>query len=275
MVIPLLHLLAAGIILLLAPLVLTAGNWQVRHPRLALTLWFCAFFAGIANGIASILLSLLAGLGGGQVANITEAKMLLVAGWAGVAMLCAVITVVSAFAEPLAESWRANIGQFAPVAIARERHDGVTLVWFEAPEPFACAVPSATPEIFVSTSLQRLLSEAQLRAVLAHERAHLRQRHGIAVRIAEINALCVPRILPAGRALKRATLLLVELIADDAAARRVGTDQLASALRTLGHATGDTGCILRADRLALCPRRSTRSTPAAAPAAAPQNYYMM
>lgn len=44
---------AAALVLLLAPLVLTVGRWQVRHPRTALTLWFSALFAGIGLAVAS------------------------------------------------------------------------------------------------------------------------------------------------------------------------------------------------------------------------------
>lgn len=244
-------LAAAALVLLLAPLVLTVGRWQVRHPRTALTLWFSALFAGIGLAVASAITALMCAVGGVSVASRGEGLMLTVVGWLSLGAIAAVIAFVSAFAEPLADSWREAVGRFAPVAVSREKSDGVTLVWFDSSQPTACAVPSRYPEIFLSTALKELLSEPQLRAVIEHERAHLRQHHGWAVRIAEINALCVPRRFPAGRALKRATLLLIELIADDAAARRVGAVHLANALATMGRTTDDPGLELRADRLTL------------------------
>lgn len=244
-------LAAAALVLLLAPLVLTAGRWQVRHPRTALTLWFLALFAGIGLAGASATTALLCCVEVGEVHAPAEGMLLTVVGWLSLGVLAAVIAFVSASAEPLADSWREAVGRFSPVAVSREKSDGVTLVWFDSDEPTACAMPSRDPEIFLSTALTKLLSEPQLRAVIEHERAHLRQHHGWAVRIAEINALCVPRRFPAGRALKRATLLLIELIADDAAARRAGAVHLANALATMGRVTADPGMELRADRLTL------------------------
>jgi Zn-dependent protease with chaperone function len=96
--------------------------------------------------------------------------------------------------------------------------------------------------------MEETLTVSQLQAVLAHEYAHLRQWHGWAVRIAQINALCLPRVLP-GRALQRATVLLIELAADDAAARQAGAAHLANALTVLANTTGDESMHLRAVRL--------------------------
>lgn len=244
-------LVAAGLILLLAPIVLTAGRWQVRFPRTALVLWFCAFFAGIGFAGASVVTALLHSIEAGDLQGSPEGMLLTIVGWLSLGALAAVIALVSASAEPLADSWRDAVGQLAPVAVSREQEHGFTLVWFTSDRPVACAVPSRDPEIFVSTALRDLLTRPQLRAVIEHERAHLRQRHGWAVRIAEINAVCLPRRFPAGRALKRATLLLIELIADDAAARRAGAVHLANALAAMSQATGDRGPELRADRLTL------------------------
>lgn len=244
-------LIAAVLVLLLAPLVLTAGRWQVRFPRTALGLWFGALFVGIGCAIASAATVLMRSVGVGQVHGPVEGLFLTFAGWLSLGVFAAVIVFVSASAEPLADSWRQAVGRIAPVAVSREDADGATLVWFESAEPVACAVPSGDPEIFLSTALRDLLSGPQLQAVIEHERAHLRGRHGWVVRIAEINDLCLPRCILAGRALRRATMLLIELIADDAAARRAGAVHLANALATMGRATADPGLELRADRLAL------------------------
>lgn len=255
-------LAAAVAFSVLAPLVLTLGRWQARHPRTALTLWFCAFFAGIGCLAGSEVVAILCSVGIGEPAQPVEALVMAVVGWSGLGALGAVIVFVCVSAEPLTQSWHAAVRDLAPVAVSRERFGKVTLVWFAADEPVACAVPSAEPEILVSTALLDVLSGPQLRAVLAHESAHLRQHHGWAVRIAEINALCVSGWFPAGRALKRATLLLVELIADDDAARRVGAVHLANALAIMGRVTGDPGMRPRADRLTLHRWRSPRHTSA-------------
>ena len=61
---PMLMLLGLSLALLLvAPIVLTTGRWQVRHPRIALTLWFGAFFAGCTAAGASVLVAVLTAVG--------------------------------------------------------------------------------------------------------------------------------------------------------------------------------------------------------------------
>ncbi|MGO2684385.1 MAG: hypothetical protein ACTIAA_09190, partial [Microbacterium sp.] len=61
----------------------------------------------------------------------------------------------------------------------------------------------------------------------------------------------------------RATLLLVELMADDAAARQAGAAHLANALSQMAEAGDDVGMALRAERLTLrrWPRRERRRLP--------------
>lgn len=54
---------------------------------------------------------------------------------------------------------------------------GGELAVVDAPRPQALAVPGRPGRIVVSTGLLRSLDAAQRRAVLAHERAHLRQGH--------------------------------------------------------------------------------------------------
>lgn len=242
---------AAAAVLLLAPLVLTMGRWQVRLPRIALTLWFGAFFSGVGLAVCSIAAAILAGVGAASAASATEATAVTLAAWLSLGVVGGVLAIVSSSAEPFARSWRASVDRLAPVAVARESRRGFTLVWFASDAPIACAVPSRSPEILVSTGLRDALTGPQLQAVIAHEYAHLRQRHGWAVRIAEINALCVPRRLRAGHALRRATLLLVELIADDSAAQQAGAVHLANALTVIGRSSADPGMQLRAERLAL------------------------
>lgn len=251
MLVPLALLGAAAGVLLLSPSLLTAGRWQVRYPRTALALWFCAFFAGIGLVTASVIVVLFRGVIIGNAQSWEESVTLTVAGWLSLGIIGALIGFASASAEPLTQSWREAVNQFAPIAVAHEKREGYTLVWFRSDEPFACAVPSPASEILISTALRGILSDPQLAAVIAHEWAHLRQKHGWAVRIAEINALCLPRALTVGRDLKRATLLLVELIADDTAATQAGAANLANALAIMSRAAADPGLELRAERLTL------------------------
>lgn len=139
------------------------------------------------------------------------------------------------------------------------------LIRVRSDEPIVCAVAGAEPAIWLSSGAERLLGRVELQAVLMHEYAHLRGRHHWAVRLAAVNARCLPARVPAGPALQRATSLLVELIADDAAARHAGPAELANALATLGRATRAPAMLLRAERLTRrrWPRPSRRRLPQA------------
>ena len=100
----------------------------------------------------------------------------------------------------------------------------------------------------VSSRLRDTLTPAQLEAVVEHERGHLLQHHHLLVQLADLQYRCAP-VLPCARSLERSMHLLVELAADDHAARRCGRSTTASALRALGAATGDPSLPLRAHRL--------------------------
>ena len=112
----------------------------------------------------------------------------------------------------------------------------------------AVAVPGRRPVIVVSSHLRDTLSPAQLEAVVEHERGHLVQHHHLLLQLAHLQYRCAP-VLPCARSLEQSLHLLVELAADDHAARRCGRRTTATALRALGTATGDDGLRLRAHRL--------------------------
>jgi Zn-dependent protease with chaperone function len=234
-----------------APFVLTLGRWQIHLPRLAMFAWFSAFTAGCVLVLAALVATILAAQVESSGLGAAEASVLTVGAWLSLGAIGAVLAFISASSEPLAQSYHEAVRSIAAVAVSRQLYEDFTLVRVDTVEPFAVALPGKQPEIFISTGLEQLLTSAQLVAVLAHEHAHLRLHHGRAVRIAEVNALCLPRFLQAGAGLKRATMLLIELIADDAAARQAGAANLANALARMADASGDATLTLRAERLAL------------------------
>lgn len=98
--------------------------------------------------------------------------------------------------------------------------------------PVAAAYCLPTGEVVVTTGALESLTSHELRAAVAHERAHLRQRHHLLLTSASACAHAlpfVPLLHQAAVELPR----LVELAADDAAARRCGRLELAAALRKL------------------------------------------
>ena len=101
------------------------------------------------------------------------------------------------------------------------------------PAAAAYCVPGLRSRIVISAGTLDLLDQAELAAVLAHERAHVRERHDLV--LLPFTALC--RAFPrSGVALQayQAVALLVEMLADDRARRARPARELASALMRFG-----------------------------------------
>ncbi|KJQ53184.1 M56 family metallopeptidase [Microbacterium sp. SA39] len=226
-----------------APAVLTLRPWQLLHPRTALTLWYAALGAGLGLAVAAVASTIFLATISTPYSEAGEAAILSITAWLLLGLVGAAVGfILTAASSTPGRRFRSDL------AVSREERDGFTLVRFDDPVPHAYSLPGAHPEIFYSSTLRSCLSQSEFAAVIAHEYAHLRQHHGAALRIADLNATCLP-FLPAGRALKRATRLLIELAADDAAARQVGPTHLANALARLSSQTGDVSLAIRAERL--------------------------
>ncbi|WP_410641377.1 M56 family metallopeptidase [Amycolatopsis sp. lyj-346] len=122
-------------------------------------------------------------------------------------------------------------------------------LWLPDDEPIAYSLGGRRPLVVASTGLADRLTEQELRAVLEHERAHVRGHHHLLTGCAEVLGRTL-RFVPLMRELPAAMRLLVELAADRTAAARCGTAPLRSALlrvraadgprRALAMAGGDT-----------------------------------
>lgn len=101
--------------------------------------------------------------------------------------------------------------------------------------PFALSLPRRHGGIVVSTGAVDLLGAEELRAVLAHEQAHIRQQHHLIASV--VDALTTRlRWVPLLGAAANALGHYLEIAADEYARREVGTPALASALLVLGEA---------------------------------------
>ncbi|GAA4770471.1 M56 family metallopeptidase [Citricoccus nitrophenolicus] len=110
---------------------------------------------------------------------------------------------------------------------------GHSVLVIDDARPFALTLPRRHGGIFISKGTLRALTRDELAAVLAHEHAHLYQRHHLIT--TTVASICRPlRWLPMMVAVEDALGHYLEIAADDAARRRVGTPALASALLTLG-----------------------------------------
>lgn len=116
------------------------------------------------------------------------------------------------------------------------------------PDPSAYCLPGRHDRIVLTRAAVDRLGPEELHAVLAHEDAHLRQRHDLLLELFQVLHEAVPAAVRAGPALEEVRLL-GELLADRGAAARVGAPTVGRALVAL--ATPRTGRQVRARLAAL------------------------
>ena len=128
------------------------------------------------------------------------------------------------------------------------------------PVPVAYCLPGRSARLVVSVGALTSLDPPEVRAVLAHERAHLRERHDLVVLPFVAWGATAPFVRGMVCA-QIAVAALVEMRADDVAAARVAPAELSTALRTVGGsapagALSSFACALdrRIDRITSPPR---------------------
>ncbi|MFD1722790.1 M56 family metallopeptidase [Amnibacterium endophyticum] len=237
--------------ILAAPRLLTTGRTALRFPRATLALWLAVFATGAAAVLGSALWTAMlvvafreTVVGVGWIATVVA--------WLALATCGAGAALVLTRLEPVAGGWHAADRRVdllaAACAIRTERTLGLDVVVVAGGAPAAFSSRAQGGRVVVTEALVGALPADGLQAVVAHERAHLRGRHDLLLRLATLNAACLPALFGA-RAFDRAAHLLVELVADDAAARVCGAEAVASALSVVGDATGNEWPLVRSARL--------------------------
>ncbi|MCW2585841.1 MAG: peptidase Ste24p [Frankiales bacterium] len=269
-------LLAAGVLAaclllvgLVLPPLLARAAWPARAPVLALVLWQAA---GLAGGLLILVLCAtlaLAPLGDTHLHGLRHldraGPLTVVAGAVGTAVLLRLLTVLLV---STARTLRARHRNRVLVDLVAEPNlllRGASVVDHDV--PVAYCLPGFRPRLVLSRGALSLLSYDELRAVLAHERAHLLQRHDLVVLPFVALGATFPA-LPAVRTARAEVALLIELLADDRAARRHDRQHLARALWKIGTGAAPTGALgmagddvlLRARRLLDPPQRLGRGT---------------
>ncbi|EID54582.1 M56 family metallopeptidase [Saccharomonospora xinjiangensis] len=236
------HQVAAAAVAVAVMVWLLRSRWTHAHPRPALVLWQLSGLTFVLSTVGVLLGFGLAPFHRGFFPALLDLPQR----WAELDYwhLAAVA------AGLLLAAWLVvnQILSFRSTARARARHrlllqlvaqpNSDALV-VDHPVAVAYCLPGRHPRIVVSAGARRLLSAIELDAVLAHERAHARERHDLV--IAPFQAL--RRLVPSSQVLTRvcsAIELLVEMCADDKAARQHGREPLASALERF-HANGSVG----------------------------------
>ncbi|NUP53919.1 MAG: M56 family metallopeptidase [Catenulispora sp.] len=228
------------------PTVLARAVWPRRHPRAAIALWQAVGVAGGLSLIGAPLAIGVAPLDGHLRTGLAElardAVRLRVPealGWGQeVALALAGVLAVRLVGVTLLSAVRIERDlrrQRYAVDLAAEHADRQVRV-LEHAAPAAYCLPGTRPRIVITEGTIAALAPDELEAVLAHERAHARWRHELVVQpfVAWESALPLP---PARRATAAVTAL-VEMLADDHAARAVSRPALARALVAIGGTAG-------------------------------------
>ena len=236
---------------------LASARWPYRAPAAAIMLWQAL---GLSWGLAAV--GTLAAVGAEPGRNGIAAGALAAAGRvlreARVALdtapgLIAIVRLlcVAAAAALLALLCWVLVAATAAVVRARQRQrallsllgrgdpkvPGALVV--EHASAAAYCVPGLRSQIVVSTGTLDLLDQAELAAVLDHERAHLRERHDLVLLPFTALQRAFPRASLPQRA-QYAVGLLIEMLADDHARRHRPARELATALIRVGTQGGGT-----------------------------------
>jgi len=229
---------------------LAAAGWPRRSPAAAILLWQAL---GLGWGLAAI--GALAGLGaapggfgvaGGALAVADRAVrdvasgaappdliaalrlLCLAAGTGLLILLCWVLLAASA---AVLRARRRQRVLLSLLAHGDPKVPGALVL--DHPTAAAYCVPGLRSRIVISAGALALLDQAELAAVLAHERAHLRERHDLVLLPFTALRRAFPRSASARRA-HGAVALLVEMLADDHALRHRPARELVTALIRVG-----------------------------------------
>jgi len=165
------------------------------------------------------------------------------------------------YALTVARAYRSRRRHAAQLDILARPAPDLPAVLVEHAVPAVYCLPGRLRRVVLTRGALDVLSPPQLHAVLAHEQAHLAGRHHLVTAATEAFAHAFPG-LPLARLARADTAVLLEMVADDRAARSHSPSALAEAMcevaaaRTPGFAfgLGGSAVLLRVRRL-LHPRR--------------------
>jgi len=260
------------------PVVLSTANWPARSPATALVVW-----QGIALGGGLAMIGSLLAFGAAPAGSLLgAASSLLPHFWTGpIPVEFGVVHLASlTLAIGLGVHLALNLVATAIRAerARRRQHRLVDLLGdpmpgspgtrvLSHPVPVAYCVPGIRTATVLTDGLVDLLDDDELRAVLAHERAHLDQFHHLVLLAFRAWHEALPWFPIANRA-ERAVALLTEMLADDRARADVGAEPLATALVQVGTA-GEPGAYADAGGVnpdpGMLEQRLARLTPGAEP----------
>ncbi|WP_020577721.1 M56 family metallopeptidase [Actinopolymorpha alba] len=228
-----------------APVLLARRAWPTRVPRAAIVLWQ-------ALALSAVLAALGAGLALGMdvLFRPQRGAVEIIVHSLVTALTCVVaVRLVWAWAKVAIRTrsrrrrHRALVDLLARPDRELARGDltvpGIRILAEQT--PFAYCLPGVRDSrVVVSSGALDQLDSDELAAVLTHELAHLRARHDLVLEAFIALREAFPRFVRSRTTLEQSRLL-IEMLADDAARRRVGAPPVARALVTLAATSAPTG----------------------------------
>lgn len=247
-----------------APAMLARARWPLRAPRAAMVLWqavaLAAVLSAFSAGIAIATRLLMPGPDGRPTTSIIGAADRL--GWplwtayigvfaltvlVGARLMVAIVQVAIANRKRRAHHRMVvdlvGVGHDAALSQPCTRTRDLRVL--DVPQPLAYCLPGVRSRVVVSEGTLSTLTDAEVAAILTHERAHLRARHDLVLEAFTAVHAAFPRLVRSANALG-AVQLLVELLADDAAVRAAGRAPLARALVACASGRTPTGALAAA-----------------------------
>ncbi|MCU1691633.1 MAG: rane protein of unknown function [Frankiales bacterium] len=252
-------LAVAVVLLALVPARLAAASWPLRAPVVALVLWQALGLAAGLLTLEALATVALAPYGETHLGALRslDARPPWWSAVSGIVALALLGRLVQVLLTSVVRTVRARQQHRRLVDLVATRNPlvrGASVL--ESDLPVAYCLPGLRPRVVVSQGTLLRLSAAEVEAVLAHERAHVDQRHDLVVLPFTALRATLPRV-PAVCTASDEVSLLVEVLADDRAVRGHDRTVLARALYKVGGgsgpdgslAAGESGVLVRAGRL--------------------------
>jgi Zn-dependent protease with chaperone function len=268
-------LIAAGLLALLSVVLLgplskwlSQAAWVTRAPRAAVLCWQCIGLGAIASGIGAGLSVAVARYRIGFAGGVRELVGSLFSGHPlqGLGLYDALALTLAAdlgivlafiFGSLIVRTVRSRARHrrlLDLVAHQSPAYPGTDLISDD--RTVAYCVPGVHPRIVLSEGTLQLLGPGEIDAVIAHERGHVHERHGL-VMLPMLGLKNPFRWVPYARLAPREIATLLEMSADDYSARRYGALTLAGALVDMAASGCAPRCALSAAATDV-PRRVSR-----------------
>ncbi|MGW9028090.1 M56 family metallopeptidase [Streptomyces sp. NPDC055722] len=243
----------AALLAVLVPALLVRGNWMERAPRLGVWVWQALTVSALASvALAGLVLAVpTVPVSGGLATMLQACVMALRAQYArpGGAAIAATGTVVAVavlgrtawcLAGALLQARRERSRHAHMLAMVGKTRPDLGVTVLDDDRPAAYCLPGYDNKIVLTTAALTALEPRALKAVIAHERAHIRGRHHLVLAFAEALERAFPRV-PLFRTAAVQTRRLVEMDADNAATVHTDALTLAGALLEMAGTRGPAG----------------------------------